>query len=191
MPVDPARFNAVGDLVLADTSEFAALGDATRLELFDAIRRQGPVSTATLAEHVGLAPEEVAQHLERLAAIGLVEPGDDGWATAVRGVYFEIPDEPAETQLAARRLSGVMLAKYAELPAAWVRDEEPRLSVEWARATGLFNAGVRLTPDELRSVQDELERVLEPYTNRAAEATPADAANVRVLAYFLPAADRV
>src|SRR4051812_37369440 len=161
MPIDPARCNAVGDLVLTDAGEFEALADPSRLELYDTIRRHGPVSTAALAEHVGLAPEDVEQHLGRLATIGLVEPGGDGWTTDVRGVYFEIPDEPGDAQLAARRLSGVMLAKYAELPAAWVRDEEPRLSVEWARATGLFNAGVRLTPDELRTVQDELERVLE------------------------------
>jgi hypothetical protein len=48
-------------------------------------------------------------------------------------------DEP-EGQHAARELSNVMLAKYAALPTAWVREEEPKLELEWARAAGLFNA---------------------------------------------------
>jgi hypothetical protein len=43
-----------------------------------------------------------------------------------------------------------MLAEYTELPAIWTRDVEPQLTVEWARAAGLFNARVELTPDELR-----------------------------------------
>jgi hypothetical protein len=55
---------------------------------------------------------------------------------AVRGVFFEIPEEP-DAQRAARELSNVMLAKYASVPLAWV-------------------------------------------------AAPGDAAQVRLLAYFMP-----
>jgi hypothetical protein len=47
-----------------------------------------------------------------------------------------------------------------------------------------------LTAEELRGIQDELERVLEPFTTRASEEVPADAATVRILAYFLPEAER-
>jgi hypothetical protein len=49
MPVDPARLNAVGDLVLRDAGEMHALADPLRLTLFDAVRRQGPITTAALA----------------------------------------------------------------------------------------------------------------------------------------------
>jgi hypothetical protein len=101
----------------------------------------------------------------------------------VKGVYFEIPEDP-EGQLAARQLSNVMLAKYAELPASWIRDQEPRLELDWARAAGLFNARVDLTPSELRDLQEELERLLEPFTTRTE--TPAGAAPARILAFFMP-----
>jgi hypothetical protein len=37
-----------------------------------------------------------------------------------------------------------------------------------------------------RGIQEELERVLEPYLNRAAGEVPADASPVRILSYFLP-----
>ena len=107
----------------------------------------------------------------------------------MKGIYFEIPDEP-EGQHAARALSNAMLAKYADLPTAWVREDEPKLELEWARAAGLFNARVDLTAVELRDIQDELERLLGPFTTRASEDMPAGAARVRILAYFLPEARR-
>ena len=56
----------------------------------------------------------------------------------------------------------------------------------WAGAAGIFNAGVVLAAAELDDVQVALERLLEPYVNRAADDVPADARRVRVLAYFLP-----
>jgi hypothetical protein len=100
-----------------------------------------------------------------------------------RGIYFEIPIEPAG-QAAARDLAKVMLLREADMPRRWVETDEPKLTVDWARAAGMFNARVRLTADELRAAQEELEGVLAPYTSRAE--APADAAPVRILAYFLP-----
>jgi hypothetical protein len=58
--------------------------------------------------------------------------------------------------------------------------------VAWARAAGLFNARVELEPDELRRLQEDLERLLEPFTNRPVVDRPADARPVRITAYFMP-----
>jgi hypothetical protein len=136
----------------------------------------------------------VDEHLRELESVGLVEQaaadaGDVSWTTSVKGIYFEIPDEP-EGQRAARELSNVMLAKYADLPTAWVREKEPKLELEWARAAGLFNARIDLTAEELRGIQADLERLLQPFTTRSSEDAPAGAAAVRILAYFLPEAGR-
>jgi predicted transcriptional regulator len=192
MPIDPARVNAVGDLVLTDAREFRALADPLRLTLFDTVRRQGPVTSAELAETTKQAGGSLDDHLHALEAIGLIESESDGrgdvrWTAGAEGIYFEIPEDP-EGQHAARELGNVMLAKYATLPVAWIRDEEPRLALDWARAAGLFNARVALTTDELRRLQEELERLLEPFTTRAAADTPDGATPVRVLAYFMPEA---
>jgi|SRR5262249_22282539 len=194
MPVDPARLNAVGDLVLTDAHELRALADPLRLTLFDLIRRQGPITCAALARSTDQDPGSVADHLRELESLGLIEgerpqDGEVRWTTGVRGIYFEIPED-LEGQRAARELSNVMLAQSAALPVAWVRDEEPRLELEWARAAGLFNARVELTADELRGIQDGLERLLEPFTTRSAEDLPAAAGAVRIIAYFMPEAER-
>ena len=81
-----------------------------------------------------------------------------------------------------------MLLAVEHLPREWVATTEPLLDDAWAGSAGLFNAGVTLTAAELDDVQVELERVLMPYLNRAADDVPAEARRVRVLAYFLPEA---
>ena len=190
MPIDPSRLNAVGDLVLTELDELRALADPVRLDLFDLVCREGPLAGADAATRLRVSVDAAAGHLRALAAAGLIEQDAAGeWSTEARGIYFEIPDEP-KTQQAARELSNTMLVKYESLPSEWVRHVEPQLDVAWARAAGLFNARTELTPEELRRVQEDLERLLEPFTNRSAEDRPAGAAPVRITAYFLPEASR-
>ena len=186
VPIDPSRLNPVGDLVLTEVEELRALADPVRLDLFDLVRRDGPLSDEEVCGRLGLAPEAASSHLRQLADAGLIDRDADGrWSTEARGIYFEIPDEP-EAQRAARELSNTMLIRYGSRPAEWVRGVEPLLDVTWARAAGLFNARIELTPNEVGRLQEDLERLLEPFTNRLADDRPEGTSPVRILAYFLP-----
>jgi DNA-binding transcriptional ArsR family regulator len=180
------ELNAVGDLVLTNPQAMRALADPVRLALHDRLRRQGPATAAELAPHVDATEPAVEEHLRKLEASGLVT-GGDRWEAVGKGFVFEIPDE-AEGQAAARELSRVMLLQYVDLPRRWVAEDEPRLALDWARAAGLFNARVTVTPDELRGLQEELEGFLEPFLTRELADRPADASEVRILGYFLPEA---
>ena len=173
------RVNAVGDLVLTDAEAMQALAEPGRLALLDRVRREGPVNAAELSAE-GL-------QLEELERFGFVRRIDGAWEAVAKGFVFEIPDQP-EGQAAARRLSGVMMASYADLPERWVAEDEPRLELDWARAAGLFNARVTVSADELRGLQDSLERLVEPYITREPDGVPAGARPARILAYFLPQA---
>ncbi len=173
------ELNAVGDLVLTEPEAMLALADPVRLSLLDRVRREGP-ATAVALEVPG-----AEEHLSALERHGFVEREGERWRAVGKGVFFEIPDD-ADGQDAARRLSNVMLLHYLDLPRRWVDEREPTLDVDWARAAGLFNARLTITADELRSVQEELERMLEPYLNRTPDDVPADAGPVRILGYFLP-----
>jgi len=100
-------------------------------------------------------------------------------------VFFEVPESgPEEVQLAARELSNAMLLNYEQVPRDWVEQTEPKLELDWARAAGLFNAGMTVTADELRTIQEDLETMLKPYLNRAEQ--PEGSRRIRMLAYFLP-----
>ncbi len=186
MPIDPSRLNAVGDVVLTEERELRALADPVRLDLFDLVRRDGPLTVEDACGRLGLDADTASGHLRQLAEAGLIDEDAGGrWSTEARGIYFEIPDEP-RAQRAARELSNTMVAKYASLPVDWAGEVEPLLDVTWARAAGLFNARVELAPDELRQLQEGLERLLEPFTTRAPADRPDDASPVRVMAFFLP-----
>ncbi|MEU4193653.1 helix-turn-helix domain-containing protein [Kribbella sp. NPDC026611] len=173
--------NDVGDMVLTEAAAMRALADPARLALVDRLTRGGTATAAELGEQI----DDVQSHLDALAAVGLVVPDGDGWKTPGRGLYFEIPDSgPEDVQRAARELSNAMLLNYEQVPRDWVEGTEPGLDLGWARAAGLFNAGMSVTADELRLIQEDLETLLKPYLNRTEP--PAGSRRVRMLAYFLP-----
>jgi DNA-binding transcriptional ArsR family regulator len=163
--------NAVGDLVLTEPRALRALADPARLRIFDTLRRDGPLTARFLA-----------------AALGVDATTEDGeWRAAGRGFVFEMPDD-SEGQEAARQLANAVLRETIDLPRRWLDDHEPRLPVDWLRASGAFNARFALTPDELRQLQAGLEVLIEPYATRSEKDTPNGATSVRILAYFMPEA---
>jgi DNA-binding transcriptional ArsR family regulator len=179
--------NSVGDLVLTDPQTMLALADPFRLQLFDRLRREGPLPVSTLASALDTAEASIRAALEELARGGLVDADGEVWRAAGRGFVFEIPDNP-EDQVAGRRLANAVFATCIDLPGSWARDDEPRLPIDWIRASGVLSARVALTSDELRDLQKAIELVLEPYLTRENRDVPADAAQVRILSYFMPEA---
>jgi DNA-binding transcriptional ArsR family regulator len=173
--------NAVGDLVLTEPRAMLALATPARLRIFDTLRREGPLTAAALAERLD---EDVETALQEFEACGLALVEEDKWRARGRGYVFEMPDDP-EGQETARQLANAVLGQNLDLPRRWLEEHEPRLAVDWLRASGAFNARMALTPDELREIQAGLERLIEPYVTRDA---PQDAASVRILAYFMPEA---
>jgi DNA-binding transcriptional ArsR family regulator len=177
--------NAVGDLVLTGPQAMRALAHPGRLALLDRLRREGEATAAQLASDGGASPDAIEEHLGELEQYGLVTRSAGRWSAVGKGFVFEVPEDPVG-QAAARELSNVMLVHYVDLPSRWVAEAEPRLELEWVRAAGLLNARVRITAEELREIQAELERLLEPLIARGADEVPDGAAPVRVLSYFLP-----
>jgi hypothetical protein len=179
--------NAVGDLVLTEPRALLALAAPARLRLFDTLRRDGPLSPAALAAVLDEDATAVEAALTEFEACGLAVAEGGEWRTAGRGFVFEMPDDP-KGQEAARQLANAVLLQYVDMPRRWLEDDEPRLPVDWLRASGAFNARMSLTPDELRELQAGLEVLIEAYATRNEADTPDGAASVRVLAYFLPEA---
>jgi predicted transcriptional regulator len=190
MTGSPMDVNAVGDLVLADPKSMRAIADPFRLALLDRLRRGGPATDAELTERMKGLGGDIAGSLDTLEPLGFVTSEEDvdgkkRWTAVGKGLFFEVPDD-AEGEAAARELTNVMLLASVDLPRDWVAADAPRLPVDWVRASGLFNARVTMTSDELRDLQESLEALLEPFITREPTELPVDAAPVRVLAYFLP-----
>jgi len=153
------------------------------------VRRLGPATTAQIAAEIGDETEAIDLHLSAMAWANLIDVDESEpprWSTPETGIYFEMPERGEEAQQAARTLSSVMLTGVAELPKQWIDEIEPNLTVDWARAAGLFNARIDLRADELRGLQEALERLLEPFTTRTVDARPPETAPVRILSFFMP-----
>ncbi len=179
--------NDVGDMVVTDAAALRALADPVRLRLMDRLTRGGTATLAELAEVAGIDAETARRDVEGLMEVGLVVSEGDGWRAVGRGIYFEIPESGSEdVQRAARELSNAMLLNYEQVPRDWVEKTEPDLELDWARSAGLFNAGMTVTAEELRTIQEDLETMLKPYLNRTEP--PEGSRRIRMLAYFLPTA---
>jgi DNA-binding transcriptional ArsR family regulator len=179
--------NSVGDVVLTEPRALLALASPLRLRIFDQLRRDGPVSAASLSASLGEDESSVQAALHEFAECGLASVDGADWRASGSGFVFEIPEDP-EGQAAGRRLANAALLYHVDLPRHWLEDDEPRLSLDWLRAAGVFHSRVALTPQELRDLQADLERLLEPYATREVDAEPDDARPVRVLGYFMPEA---
>ena len=179
--------NAVGDVVLTEPRAFLALAAPVRLQIFDTLRRDGPLSLSALSSALDEDETAVEAALEEFEACGLAVAEDRKWSATGRGFVFELPDDQ-EGQEAARQLANAVLLQYVDLPRRWLEDDEPRLPVDWLRAAGTFNARMSLTPDELRELQAGLELLIEPYATRKPADAPDGVASVRILAYFMPQA---
>jgi DNA-binding transcriptional ArsR family regulator len=179
--------NAVGDLVLTEPRALRALADPARLRIFDTLRRDGPLTARFLAAALGVDATTIEAALAEFEVCGLAVAEDGEWRAAGRGFVFEMPDD-SEGQEAARQLANAVLRETIDLPRRWLDDHEPRLPVDWLRASGAFNARFALTPDELRQLQAGLEVLIEPYATRSEKDTPNGATSVRILAYFMPEA---
>ncbi len=140
-PVQPATdrraLSAVAYGFIASKALFAAL----EVDLFSSLA-DGPRTAGDLAEHTGIAPNRMRTLLRALAAVGLVVPGDGGYANA-----------PASTRYLVRR-DGQELGEYFRLQVG--RQIYPalvHLDAGLAGTGGAFDtlAGLMADPEEART----------------------------------------
>lgn len=177
--------NEAGDVVLAEPATIEALADLDRFRLFSHLQRTGPVQVDALAVALDTPTDSLLVDLAVLGEVGLAVPTSAGWTAPGRGLYIDTVPRGAEA--AVRRLYGVMISDTTDLPNRWVAEQAGRLDGEWFRASGMFNAKLSLTKDELDELQVRLEDLLAQYLSR--QVAPDDAKAVRVLAYFMAELD--
>ena len=177
--------NDVGDVVLSDALTIEALAHPDRFRLFNHVQRNGPVPEAELAEALGIPGDGLGASLRVLADAGLLTLSASGWTAPGNGLYVDAvaPD----TESAVRRLYEVMILDTTDLPPRWVSDVAGRLDDDWFLSSGMFNARVTVTRDELDDLQVKLEELLAPYLSR--DDAPPGVKKVRVLSYFMAEAD--
>jgi DNA-binding transcriptional ArsR family regulator len=187
--------NPLGDVPISDPQAMRALAHPVRLAALSFLQRNGPATATMLAPEVGATPSVTSWHLRHLATFGLVVdadpsevPGDKRqrwWKAAARGFRIEPGDGP-EYDAAWEVLGRQLMEVAREQIDTWLRDTVPHLSSEWRQAAGVSNTSVWLTPEELRTLDAQIDQLLGAYVMRPEAKRPAGAAVVRVLRHFLP-----
>jgi DNA-binding transcriptional ArsR family regulator len=189
--------NPMGDLPVTDPQAMRALAHPVRLAVLSYLQRNGPATATQLSPHVGATPSVTSWHLRHLASFGLVldadpdeVPGDRRqrwWKAAARGFRIEMGEGP-ESEAAARVLGEQLFDNARRQVDAWLGGPAQQLDHTWLRVSGVSNTRVRLTAAELDEINGKIDQLLGTYVLRPDRDVPADARDVRILRYFLPAA---
>ncbi|WP_224282213.1 winged helix-turn-helix domain-containing protein [Streptomyces sp. LS1784] len=157
---------------------------AVRTALLELLAEHGTVTSTEAAARLGLSSGLCSFHLRQLARYGLIEeaPATDGRARPWRLPTVRQPAAEGEFGELARGLEDEShqrwLARRAEAPAEWQRDEA-------------FSAVVYLTPEELTAVDEAVRQVLARYRGRETDPAtrPAEARPVAAVTRLFPLLD--
>jgi DNA-binding transcriptional ArsR family regulator len=166
------RFRQVRDAHL-----LRAMAHPLRLRLIGALARHGPATASELARRLGESSGATSYHLRQLEKYGFVEDDRERstgrkrvWRRVDEGFEWTTDTDDAGLLEASSALGGQLVAEYSRWLARWFA-ETPRWDRRWRAAAEGMDQWFELTPDELRSLSDEVRLVLERYSDRR---TPRD-----------------
>ena len=178
---------------LDDPRALRALAHPLRGKLLASLRLDGPATASMLARRYGESSGATSYHLRMLARYGFAEddPGHPGtrerWWRAAHEMTDWSPASFLESDSgggeAAREFMRRVLADHARWLAHWI-DELESWEPEWQDASEVSDLVLRLTPDQLKSLKEELLATIFRY--REAGPDGPDAERVMVLLQAFP-----
>lgn len=181
-------------VVVPDGHQLKVLAHPLRSRLLGALRHAGPATATALASRLGTNSGATSYHLRQLAEVGLVEDdpehssGRDRWWRAAHGsTTWRSTDYDPDAEAAVSWL----LRRQANLAAGWVNDwldEREQWPPEWQGVADQSDYHLRLTPDGLQALLDEVHEVIRRHRDAADPATPG-AEDVAFLLQSFPVQD--
>jgi DNA-binding transcriptional ArsR family regulator len=173
-----------------------ALAHPLRLRLLSLLRTDGPAKVSALAEGVDEAVALVSYHLHQLAAHGFIEEARElardrrerWWKASHERTHYSSLDflDSPERRAAAGAFRREVLRLYASRIEQYL-EEEPAWGQDWIAAADSSDFLLRLTPDELRALSDEVFEVLERWERHGKQAPERDGAEtVQVILHAFP-----
>jgi hypothetical protein len=178
---------------LTDPQTMRALTHPIRLALLDALELEGPLTATQAGELIGEPPNTCSFHFRQLAKYGFVQEAGPArgrnrpWQLAAHRMHYSDVHEDPDTAVAARGLDRMLRSRYfSRLEAFYASRSSYPLA--WQQTTGGSQALLHLTPDELRSVDEQIMAILERYLDRNVDASrrPADSLPIEVLLFAYP-----
>jgi hypothetical protein len=188
LPSEPVRRRE-----LSDPQTMRALTHPVRLALLEALELEGQLTATQAGELIGEPPNTCSFHFRQLAKYGFVEeagpaPGRSRpWRLTTHRMHFTDLHEDPDTAIAARELDQMLRERYfARLTAFYAARSSYPLA--WQETTGGSQARIHVTPEELRTVDEQIMAILERYLDRNTDPAkrPAESLPVEVLLFAYP-----
>lgn len=162
-----------------------ALAHPLRLQLLDLLRFEGPSTATLLGQRVGESSGSTSYHLRQLARYGFIEEapsrgGRERWWRH-RGRTIDVGDEDESTN---RRLLAEVLSREAYALDRFLAQRP--VAKQWDDASFFHSLALRLTPAEMKELQEGFEQLLKRFRRAEEEDAPAAARPVRLLAFAYP-----
>jgi len=176
---------------ITDPSALEALAHPVRLDLLSFLMSNGSATASECARAVDDSPSNCSYHLRVLAKHGLVEhtDSDDGrerpWRATVTGLSLDLDaDDPAAAAGASALLEASLLLDY-QLAREHVRRRD-RIEGPWREVDAHAQYGLKVTPDELRSIVERVDAIIRPYIAATRDDAPGDAAAASISLVAFP-----
>lgn len=163
---------------LTEAKALAALAHPFRARIMDALKVDGPSTASALAQRTGQAVGSASHHLKVLAEAELVveapelakDKRERWWRLAAPGTRWSRQDFADDTAAvaAANAAEALNFQRQIERTRDWMSNAES--APEWDNAAFVTQHWLKLSPAELRQLDEELVDLLMRWTNRA----PAD-----------------
>lgn len=178
---------------ITDPAALDALAHPVRLDLLSFLMSSGPATASECARAVDDSPSNCSYHLRVLAKHGLVEAAEstDGrerpWRATITGLSLDLDSEDPSTAAGATAALEASLQLDYQLAREHLRHRD-RLPGPWRGVDAHAQYGLRVTPEELRSIVERIDAIVRPYIGATRHDAPAEAAtaNLSLLAFPRP-----
>ncbi|UFU02533.1 helix-turn-helix domain-containing protein [Ruania suaedae] len=162
-----------------DHAAMKAFAHPLRIRMFAHLTDVGAATATQLADRFGESSAQTSYHLRQLARHGLVEEdaergtGRERWWQASS---FSIPDTQAREDPVLRSLAGTVLAGLLEQRMLALRtwSEDVDAPQPWVQASLQQATTASLTADELATMNEAVQEVLEEHIGRAKQRRESD-----------------
>lgn len=160
--------------IVPTPQQLRALTHPTRLRMLGLLRTEGPATSTTLAQRLGLNTGAASYHLRQLAEHGFIEDDPDRgsgrerwWRTRHSSTYMqrEVEGQPVDGDTIDAYLQSVVTVYTDQMQRAI--EERATLPEEWRAASTFSDWRLRLTPAGARALLDRLGELVEEIEDEA------------------------
>ncbi|MEV1006062.1 winged helix-turn-helix domain-containing protein [Streptomyces sp. NPDC049881] len=181
--------------VALDARGLRALAHPLRIRLLGLLRADGAATATGLAQRTGLSSGVTSYHLRQLAAAGFVAEDEERgtgrerwWRSVHRGTSFDDVSVARSEPEATLTYLLAVAASHTELAETTIGALDAMPEV-WQESVGLYDAALRLTPEETGALRRDLREVVARYRRDVVDApveAPPGAERVVLVMEILP-----